>query len=306
MKYIVLFAFLWIVNGLAGQNCAFYLDGDTDGYGDPNVLITADCNAVISGYVQNDLDCDDSNALVNPAAVEICNYIDDNCNGGEIDEFVLNNYYQDADGDGYGDANFVAYDCVLPFGFVENMDDCDDNLITYIDADGDGFGSNVMEPCGVSNNLDCNDNSIGIQDSTIYYQDLDQDGYGNPDQTIVSCVFVNGYVLVGMDCNDLDLTINPAAMDDMGNGIDENCDGQDGVGISERSNDIIIYPQPARDYVHIIGGLKGDYWTLYNSMGMSIKTGRVVVAGTFIPLEGVSPGTYFLQSQEKCFRLLVE
>jgi Putative metal-binding motif len=306
MKYLVLCCFLWLANGLFGQNCLFYSDLDGDGYGDPNVFITADCNAVISAYVQNDLDCDDTNALVNPAAVEICNYIDDNCNGGEIDEFVLNNYYQDSDGDGYGDANFVAYDCVLPMGFVENMDDCDDNLITYIDADGDGFGSDVMEPCGVSNNLDCNDNSIGIQDSTIYYQDLDQDGYGNPAQSIVSCEFVNGYVLVGLDCDDLDLTINPDAMDVMGNGVDENCDGQDGVGISERHNDLVIFPQPARNYVNIIGGLTGDDWMLYDAIGVQVMMGRVSKGGFTILLQGLSPGNYLLRCGEMRFRLVVD
>lgn len=38
-----------------------------------------------SGYVENALDCDDANVAVNPAATEVENGIDDDCDG-QIDE----------------------------------------------------------------------------------------------------------------------------------------------------------------------------------------------------------------------------
>jgi hypothetical protein len=47
------------------------------------------------------LDCDDTNSSVKPGAVEVCNGIDDNCDG-DIDEFVQKRIYEDLDGDGYG------------------------------------------------------------------------------------------------------------------------------------------------------------------------------------------------------------
>lgn len=61
-----------------------YRDMDGDGYGDPNLSILAlmSCPA---GYVDNDLDCNDANANINPDAIEICDYIDNNCDGN-IDE----------------------------------------------------------------------------------------------------------------------------------------------------------------------------------------------------------------------------
>ena len=61
----------------------FYRDADNDGYGDPTKSILA--GKVPPGYVTNNKDCDDSNASVHPGATELCNGIDDNCNG-ETDE----------------------------------------------------------------------------------------------------------------------------------------------------------------------------------------------------------------------------
>ncbi len=71
-------------------------------------------------------DCNDSNARIHPNAAEICNGIDDNCDG-DIDEGVHNVYYRDADGDGYGFAIMSTTGCSAPFGFVEDNTDCNDN-----------------------------------------------------------------------------------------------------------------------------------------------------------------------------------
>lgn len=72
------------VSGVTNAASTWYADTDHDSYGDPNTSIQA-CEAP-DGYVANSDDCDDTNAAVNPAAVEICgDGIDNNCNG-EIDE----------------------------------------------------------------------------------------------------------------------------------------------------------------------------------------------------------------------------
>ena len=102
----------------------FYADTDNDTYGDSNNSITA-C-AAQAGYVTDNTDCDDTDNTVFPGAPELCDGMDNNCDGS-IDEGVLNTYYADTDNDGYGDAASTIQDCTAPTGYVNNNTDCDDN-----------------------------------------------------------------------------------------------------------------------------------------------------------------------------------
>lgn len=74
-------------------------------------------------------DCDDNDASVNPDAVEVCNGLDDDCDGTTDGEAAEDRgaWYGDADNDGYGDRNKAVKACDQPLGFVSNRDDCDDN-----------------------------------------------------------------------------------------------------------------------------------------------------------------------------------
>lgn len=63
----------------------YYKDDDNDGYGsssDAGTIFNVDPGP---GYSLNSTDCDDNNKMVNPGATEVCNYVDDDCNG-EVDE----------------------------------------------------------------------------------------------------------------------------------------------------------------------------------------------------------------------------
>jgi hypothetical protein len=75
--------------------------------------------------VSNSSDCNDTNNAINPAATEICNTADDDCDG-QINEGVGNTYYADADGDGYGNASSSTVACTQPSGYVTNSTDCND------------------------------------------------------------------------------------------------------------------------------------------------------------------------------------
>ena len=78
-----------------GDVCDDCIDFDRDGYG--------------NGVGCLGSDCDDTNSAVNPGAQELCNGIDDDCDG-QTDEGLLTTYYQDADNDGYGNAAVSTQD----------------------------------------------------------------------------------------------------------------------------------------------------------------------------------------------------
>jgi len=61
----------------------YYRDADNDTYGDPQNTIES-CTQP-EGYVSNALDCNDGNSSVHPEATEICNGVDDDCDG-TVDE----------------------------------------------------------------------------------------------------------------------------------------------------------------------------------------------------------------------------
>ena len=58
----------------------YYLDADGDGYGDPNSVPINDCIEP-SGYIDNTDDCDDGEPLAWNGALEVCDGVDNDCNG---------------------------------------------------------------------------------------------------------------------------------------------------------------------------------------------------------------------------------
>ncbi len=65
----------------------YYRDMDGDGFG--NAAMTLQACSQPADYVTNNTDCNDANAAINPAATEVCDHIDNNCNGS-IDDISGN------------------------------------------------------------------------------------------------------------------------------------------------------------------------------------------------------------------------
>ena len=71
-------------------------------------------------------DCDDSSAAINPDADEICDYLDNDCDGKADLDPVEPKWFLDADADGFGDATDAVGSCSPVANRIDNPDDCDD------------------------------------------------------------------------------------------------------------------------------------------------------------------------------------
>jgi hypothetical protein len=108
-------------------------DGDEDGDGFIDERV---CNHWSGDYgnwgeVFRGNDCDDNNPAVNPLQTEICNGMDDDCDG-RIDEGLTMTAYPDNDGDLFGDPAHPTQMCPheVHSGWVNNNTDCDDTDAT--------------------------------------------------------------------------------------------------------------------------------------------------------------------------------
>ena len=158
-------------------------------------------------------DCDDASADVFPGAAEVCNGIDDNCNG-ETDEGVLQTFYTDADGDGFGNPDLSLQDCTAPEGTVEAATDCDDTDPT--------ISPGAEEVCNELDD-DC-DGDIDEDGGGTIYADADGDGWGDDNISMTGCPG-SGWVIEAGDCDDEDPRVNPGQPLDSCDGIDTDCDG---------------------------------------------------------------------------------
>jgi hypothetical protein len=196
----------------------WYEDADGDGYGDVDSATTA-C-AAPSDHVADSSDCNDTSGVSYPGADELCDGLDNDCDG-EVDEDVVDGatWYLDADGDGYGDAgsSTTTTACEQPSGYVGDDTDCDD-------ADPD-INPWVEELCdGDDNDCDGDVDEADAADAPVWYADADGDGYGDPDSTTTACSMPSGHVADSGDCDDADPDTSPEA-DEHCDGFDNDCDG---------------------------------------------------------------------------------
>ena len=117
----------------------YYLDSDGDGFGDIDYP-QRDC-APPPGYVDNGLDCDDADSAINPDAIEVCDYADNNCDG-RVDENVRERC-------GVGlclrESAFCGAQCIPGEPLEEQCNGLDDDCDGEIDESGCAQGESCIE-----------------------------------------------------------------------------------------------------------------------------------------------------------------
>lgn len=182
---------------------------------------------------------------------------DVDCNDNDASIYENRNYYNDADGDGYGTGSIhaVCSGATTPSGHSTNNTDCSDsdamvhsNQTYYRDADGDGLGllssttavcsittpegyvtnyndanDNDFDNDGYETGIDCNDNNASLTINNTYYLDNDNDLYGVSTGTVFCANSApSGYVINNTDCNDDNNTVSAIAFffkDNDGDGL---------------------------------------------------------------------------------------
>ncbi|TNE86382.1 MAG: hypothetical protein EP330_21825 [Deltaproteobacteria bacterium] len=168
----------------------WYEDSDGDGFGNGASAVRA-C-AQPDGYVADATDCDDRHADRNPDEVEICDGFDNDCDV-DVDE---NTECTDDDGD----------------GFSELGGDCDDTSTSTRPSAREACDGEDDDCDGaIDEGTECTDD-----DGDGHCEGLDMNGDGTLD-----CVDGSQ----PGDCNDGESGVSPSVMEQVGNGIDDDCDG---------------------------------------------------------------------------------
>jgi hypothetical protein len=285
-----------ICNG-ADDNCSgqidegfvfnnYYMDSDSDGFGNANTLISS-CFQPI-GYVSIASDCNDMNFNINANATEICNGIDENCNGQADDGLMFVNYYIDFDLDGFGNLGNMQNACAQPFGFVPNALDCNDDN-SYVNPDAIEICNGLDEDCDGEN-----DNSVVF---ATFYEDTDGDTYGDPATGQDFCLIPTElFVDNGDDCDDTNAAINPAASEIWENGIDDDCNpNTTDVSVGEWSAAAFnVFPNPATDRITLsLNSTDMRSVEVFNSLGALVYTSNVLGLQAVIDVS-IFPAGYYV------------
>jgi hypothetical protein len=251
-----------------------------------NILVDIDQD----GFSSSDGDCNDNDSSIYPNAPELCDNIDNNCNG-DIDEgLIYQTYFIDNDNDGVGGDSSVVF-CSNPgVGYSSQSGDCNDTDST--------INPNSIDIC---DSIDNNCNGQIDEDSFFasYYVDNDNDGYGAGIEVLLCSTPSEGYSLNSLDCNDNNHLIFPGSTEIPDNSIDEDCNGMDSTsGLFELTNyHFQLQPNPLTDIsvVTYTGETDNIHMSIVSLNGEEVRKIVVQSTETKIKKDNLNPGIYFLK-----------
>ncbi len=237
----------------------YFADRDNDGYGDQySPVWTPSGVESPTHFVIDKTDCNDSNPGINPGLGDICDGVDNDCDGMIDDNCVtecinqLNDWFtcMDLHNCAYNDLDCIVqsecsslmeiycweFSCLmatlvdpgLPFDETWDNHEKAAYMISKCgihDNDGDG-----MPPYSETINGDCNDNDASVHPGAVEIcgDGIDQDCNGSdPDLTYCTDNDGDGYSEQQGDCDDSNSGVYPDSEEICGDGIDQDCDGDD-------------------------------------------------------------------------------
>jgi len=263
------------------DNCKYVANLDqlnTDGDAQGDACDADDDNDTVI----DELDCAPLEKLAYPNAPEVCDGVDNDC-----DDTVDNNF-PDLDEDGVADCidpdddgDLVPDpDDICPFvADPLQLDSDNDGFGDACDGDDDGDGDFDITDCEPLNPLvhkaaaeicngkddNCDDavDEPGSAGCVPVFPDVDQDEFGEADGESCRCTLEPPYTsFFGGDCDDNNKFINPA-MDDICNGLDDDCDGDvDPIGC-----------EPDATWLHQVSGggfMSGQSLNMKLSAGLQV------------------------------------
>ncbi len=233
----------------------WYADSDGDSYGD-SATSALTCDAP-SGYGEDNTDCNDTDSSINPGASEVCNDVDDDCDGltddddGSLDTGTATSWYSDGDGDGYGTSSSSVYACDQPANTTDNTSDCDDS--------DSSINPGAAEVCVNATDENCDGNySEGCSQQYVSCGGPSAMGPGTSLSCSVGTTAIIEGVYISVGCNDGETASYTVSFEDGGSeGASASC-GSTTSFSDHVSNSVSLY---------MSGGGGGDSWISFTCCG---------------------------------------